>query len=444
MSNFLQMVIKCIVERETIDTPNREDGWTVTGHDQNYSYVAFNKYRGNGKKVIYIVSRRRNGIKLSLLTSVKHHRVTEFEEAVAHTKNGKWFKNNRDCGVVKDIAVSVANIDKAIIQVFNGLDELFVAYNGVVDIECAPKGKESPNIACVERLPILAIDPQYDLSWDGWEKFYAEWDEFVGNWFICKASPTDVFTKQLSDIFEHVNADARLNLRELPEPYYGHGEHAKCVIVHLNPGASCDGEDKKFFGGTGFLMTSFAEDCAGVFSRYAEKWSILKDSYEGCPASSVPGHDWWHESNRRNFIARFCGVMNLKEVFALEACPYHSKVWSGGLDRIEKHVISKVITPAAVVASNANNNCAVFVGGGFNKLISKVKGVEPIGRWRGTRVYSLYKLTLPSGFSESRTTTYLLVLNGMQGMWLPAKNDLNDQIEKEVKEIIRTGSCGIS
>ena len=153
----------------------------------------------------------------------------------------------------------------------------------------------------------------------------------------------------------------------------------------------------------------------------------------------MPGYDWWHEKNRQNFIKRFFGIQSLSDVLAIEACPYHSKMWSGGLDAIEKHVIDKVIVPAAVVAEG-NSNCAVFVGGAFNTVIAKIKGVEAIRRWRGTRVYSLYKLTRPIKGLNSRNAIHLLVVNGTQGMYLPQSNKLNYEIEKIIYDIVNSYS----
>ena len=293
-------------------------------------------------------------------------------------------------------------------------------------------------IAGVKSSPLLQCESNYGISWNGWKSFYNYWDDFVKNWYNSEASPKDPLTQSLASSFNLKNPSLRFDIRELPEPYYGRGdtEKCKCVIVHLNPGASCDGEDLKIFGGNGNLIRSFKEECCKEYSRYAEKWSCLRASYEDCDAK-VPGHDWWHEDNRVRFIDRFWGVKDLAEVFALEACPYHSKNWTSGLNQIAEHIIDKVITPAALVA-NRNKNCAVFVGNEFNGLISKIKGVKAIRAWKGTRVYSLYKLILPSSMGElgNGNMTYLLVINGVRGMWLPAADKRNIEIEKKICEIV--------
>lgn len=273
----------------------------------------------------------------------------------------------------------------------------------------------------------------YDIQWNGWTKFYGDWDRFVSDWFESGTKPTDSLTQALESIgaFQRTDVGTWLDRMELPEPYYGSGKTAKCVVVNLNPGASCNGETEKIFGKGGFLMESFESDCNKRYSLFAEKWSPLKDDKV---------HDWWHKKNRKDFIKRFFGVQNLTDVFALEACPYHSKRWSGGLDAIEKHVIDNVIVPAAVVAAR-NDNCAVFVGSAFNAVIAKIKGVEAIERRRGTRVYSLYKLTHPIEGLNNRKAIFLLVVNGTQGMYLPKSNESNDAIEKIIHDIVNGRPC---
>lgn len=302
----------------------------------------------------------------------------------------------------------------------------------------------SVEIARAKSLPLLQCESKYGMSWNGWENFYKYWDDFVKNWYNSCANPTDPFTQSLASSFNQKNPDTRLDIRELPEPYYGRGDQAQYVIVHLNPGASSKSENAKIFGTNGRLIMSFANDCGKSYRRYAEEWSSLKDSYKDCETKDVPGYNWWHEVNRIQFIKRFFGLENWASVFALEACPYHSRDWSGGLELIEKHIIAKVITPAAIVA-NRNNTCAVFVGSGFNEIIAKVKGVSAMGRWRGSRVYSLYKLTLPIEMSaDQNRNSYVLVINGMQGMWLPAGNEVNIKIENKIHDIMKTGNSRCS
>ena len=211
-------------------------------------------------------------------------------------------------------------------------------------------------------------------------------------------------------------------------------------VVHLNPGTSSKGVSEIVWGSFGFLIRSFEADCGKKYSEFTQKWSPLKDSYIDKKPEDVPGYDWWHNANRKKFFKRFFCVQNLTDVFALEACPYHSKRWSGGLDAIEKHVIDNVITPAAVIAER-NNNCAVLVGSVFNPMIARIKGVETAGRWRGTRVYSLYKLTRPIDGLNNRKPIFLLVVNGTQGMFLPRANKSNIAIENIIHEIVSGSSC---
>ena len=443
--DYLQTVITGIKRKSKFDSKVRGDGWAVTSKLEA-DYVAFNKYKRG--KVVYKVAIKNNMINLQLFVSVKNNPcVSEFRSAVERNKD-LWFerlrKNDPICGVEKYITVE-PNVDAAIIQVFKVLDEFYEKYNEIVASGYSPKTKNSSvSTTSVECLQCQPLHPMYDLLWNGWDDFYNYWDNFVAHWYDSGANPKDVFTQSLESAFRLPDDKARLDISELPEPYYGHHERAKCVIIHLNPGASDKNEDTKMFGGDGKLIKSFATDCDKKYSSYATKWSSLRDSYDGYEAEKVPGYVWWHETNRVQFINRLLGVSDLAAVFAIEACPYHSKDWSGGLELIEKHIIDKVITPAAIVA-NRNNTCAVFVGSGFNEIIAKVKGVSAMGCWRGARVYSLYKLILPIEMSADRNRdSYVLVINGMQGMWLPAGNEMNIKIENKIHDIMKTGNSRCS
>lgn len=280
---------------------------------------------------------------------------------------------------------------------------------------------------------------EFDLKWNGWDEYYNYWDGFVEHWHDSMSSggaPKDIFTKSLRGDFSKRNEKTRLDVRELPEPYYGNGEDAKCAVVHLNPGASCDNEISKFFGRNGDLIASFEKDCGKKYSKYAKQWSSLNDSFENYEASKVPGYAWWHNSNRLGFFSRFWEIKGLSEVFALEACPYHSKNWGMGMENVEKHIVERVIVPALVIA-NKNGNCAVFHGSKFKEIILKIKRVEEIGLWTSNRKYSLYKICAPSALSRFKGVAYILVIDAVTGMWFPKETAENVEIENKIKELVK-------
>lgn len=439
---FLRSILEWMNTMRTFDSHVRNDGWTVTSHARQY--VAFNKYKCNNK-VVYAVHIKNHCLCLQLTVSVKNPTVKDFR-TTAERKGEVFhhFNGRRDCGVERTISVD-GDRDAVMVQVFGELDKLYVEYNAVVDVGCMSrtKGTCKKAVCVVEALPVQKLNSRYSLSWTGWKKFYDEWDAFVKTWFESGAKPHDNLTRILEGIgaFMRQDPNTRLDRMELPEPYYGSGENAKCAVVNLNPGTSNAIDIVKVFGKGGFLIQSFEQNCSKKYSLFAGKWSPLRESYcNGIQTKDVPGHVWWYNNNRKKFFERFFGVKNLAEVFSLEACPYHSKRWSGGLDAMEKHVIDKVVTPAAVIAEQ-NNNCAVFVGSAFNPLIAKIEGVEPIGRWRGTRVYSLYKLTLPIDGLNNRKPIFLLVVNGTQGMFLPRSIKSNIEIESIIHEIVNESFC---
>ena len=78
----------------------------------------------------------------------------------------------------------------------------------------------------------------YDIQWNGWTKFYGDWDRFVRDWFESGSKPTDSLTQALESIgaFQRADVGTRLDRMELPEPYYGKGETAKCDRTNFRKG----------------------------------------------------------------------------------------------------------------------------------------------------------------------------------------------------------------
>ena len=273
----------------------------------------------------------------------------------------------------------------------------------------------------------------YDLIWNGWADYYYFWDEFIRNWFESRANPEDDLTRALE-------ADNRLNIKELPEPYYGTGEQAAGVIVHLNPGASDPNENAKIFGEGGFLIKSFVDNCEKKYSSFARNWSPfclntnLLERYHK-EASDVPGFDWWHKRNRLDWMKRFWGSsFEPSKLFILEACPYHSRVTDGVFSAINRHIVDKVVTSAIVAASGTESRCAVFVGKIFGELLAKINGIDFVKCWSGTRDYRLYRCNPITNVINK--TAYLLVINGVSGMRLPSDCNQNRRIEREIHGIV--------
>ena len=81
-----------------------------------------------------------------------------------------------------------------------------------------------------------------------WKKYREFWDSFLGEWFkYCEAGNPfgdcncdyGRMTIAYNDFFKSKNEKAKLNLDELPEPYYGFPQNGvKAVILNLNPGMS--------------------------------------------------------------------------------------------------------------------------------------------------------------------------------------------------------------
>ena len=265
----MQSVLDRINAQQTLDSKVREDGWMVTSDLQHEAgeplqYVAFNKYaKSNHDKVVYVLSvnKRQGSLRLRLYITANNPRVNDFRiEVKRNSEDFRDFNGKRECGVERNLTLD-GDINVAIAKVFDELDELYKTYNAVVDADNVPQTKEScKKAACVEAdLPVQQLVPKYDLHWNGWPKFYSEWNRFVKNWFKSKVNPDYELTKEFKEIgaFESANNDTGLIKDELPEPYYGNGKNAKCVVVNLNPGASDKKETAKIFGKGGFLILSF-------------------------------------------------------------------------------------------------------------------------------------------------------------------------------------------
>lgn len=81
-------------------------------------------------------------------------------------------------------------------------------------------------------------------GWNGWKDYYSYWDAFVARWLkrveggCAGPFPDDELTPSIAHFFgEGVrNEKKRLVYDELPEPYYGDPERAKCVIIQNRTG----------------------------------------------------------------------------------------------------------------------------------------------------------------------------------------------------------------
>jgi len=271
---------------------------------------------------------------------------------------------------------------------------------------------------------------KYELNWRGWIEYFDYWDGFIKDWYDSEACPSDEYSMTLSRLFKNKNEDARLKMGELPEPYYGNPHTAKGVIVSLNPGESDSRESSKFYP-NGALIKAFAEECGLKYSEYSRKYSSLS-------RMDVCGSNWWHEQNRTSWMNRFFKA-SPEDIFALEACPYHSKAWGASFYDFAHHVVERVIAPALAAASeNKIFPCAAFVGSEFSKLIAGIRGITKVGGWRGKRSYELYSYDFPHEQSCKRTV-YAVAIDGVIGMRLPSDDAANCQIEDNIKAIISTG-----
>lgn len=195
---------------------------------------------------------------------------------------------------------------------------------------------------------------------------------------------------------------SRLVYDELPEPYYGDPKKAKCVLIQFNPGksdlttvanGSLSNEQTKSFScrenKQAFLIRSFLgidenlPNCEKSYRKYAERWSSLASKYpNGISPERVCGHDWWWKCNRTRWIGSFTGA-DLKDVFVMETCPYHSLSWNGG-GLPPDYLLQRIVIPAAMSAKENKIACVVSASSAVRDLLENL-GARKIAEWKNVK-----------------------------------------------------------
>lgn len=238
---------------------------------------------------------------------------------------------------------------------------------------------------------------------DFWDEYFEYWDQFLKQWADrCEALtrgqdvpyPDDGLTTHLAKQFEASgkNNKSRLVYDELPEPYYGDPKKAKCILIQFNPGKSSDVDWTKFYSRrkdpNAFLIRSFLgignnkTNCSKLYNEFARHWSSLNATYpDGVMPSEVCGHDWWH-GNRKRWIKSFSGA-DLKDVFVVETCPYHSLSWAGeGLS--DEYLMRRVIVPAVMAAKDNKLGYVISASSDVCNYLKK-NGVTKVATWRNMK-----------------------------------------------------------
>lgn len=245
-------------------------------------------------------------------------------------------------------------------------------------------------------------------GWNGWKDYYSYWDAFVARWLkrveggCAGPFPDDELTPSIAHFFGVGvrNERKRLVYDELPEPYYGDPERAKCVIIQMNLGLSDDAQKvgrsvsndgTKCFSNKdnpdAFLIRSLMgidgrfTDCKRSYRKFAQTWSSLKSAYpNGVDPADVCGHEWWHTRNRMQWIKGFTGA-DIEDVFDIEFCPYHSKAWNPAINRAidGDYVRRRVVLPAAKAAGEMG--CVICFSSSVRDYLRDILKADPIATW---------------------------------------------------------------
>ncbi len=183
--------------------------------------------------------------------------------------------------------------------------------------------------------------------------FYDHWNRKIQEWY---SSPQECFKNDIHSIYKGKGAN-ELKPGFLPEPYLGEMENCSAVIINKNPGSPmCLQKHKK-----GRFIT---EDNAHLnYYEFAKSFPYLTKYIKD-------GGSWWQY--RQNWIKRL-GVYSELKPFALEVCPWHSKLFDkSGMDINDEAYLEYlnewVIAPAEYANKLSQLGIILSVGGFFNDL----------------------------------------------------------------------------
>lgn len=194
------------------------------------------------------------------------------------------------------------------------------------------------------------------------KKFYDYWNRKIQEWH---SSPQNCFKNDIyNTIYKGVGSN-ELQSGFLPEPYLGKMDNCSAVIINKNPGSPMCLQKHK----TGRFIT---EDNAHLdYFEFAQSFPYLTKYKKD-------GGNWWQE--RINWIQRLGAQGELKP-FALEVCPWHSKLFNkSGLNLNDesylKYLNEMVIEPAEYANKFSQLKIILSVGGFFNDLYEKLEFIK--------------------------------------------------------------------
>lgn len=329
-------------------------------------------------------------------------RVAGWSPITRRPDNGKpsqlsfetFFEGGNDCSQLTDdeirqIGTRFDSICEKIAIATSSVDGISIESDCHSNV--AEKEEQLPCSMATTHEAVDKSSEQREIDKSYWENYYKFWDWFVQEWFKERAKDPNPIKyddkynyKELAAAF--ATSVDELNFDELPTPYLGNPKKGvDAVIINMNPGLSEkirfreflgeDSDKTQYFSNRGkplgWLIDEFENKAKAEYSKFIGIDSEINRSCLNPELLDTKKHprwvcgvDWWqgyddkfivkgvpgkrHADQRMPWIKRIYGKdISPTKVFALELCPYHSKIFHSELDDVLSEFIGKwVIEPA--------------------------------------------------------------------------------------------------
>ena len=193
-------------------------------------------------------------------------------------------------------------------------------------------------------------------------EYIKKWNNKIAAWqkdYLAYYNNDD-FTKFLK---KTINEEYKMQPEFLIEPYIGDIYKCSAVFINKNPGQPIINLQHWKIGG--FLTVYKAHK---NYYNFSKKFLYLDDNIAG---------NWW--SKRVDWVTRLSNIkstISSKNPFALEICPYHSKLFKTSdiimSDDFLTYVKENIILPAEFANKKSELGIILSVGNTFEHLYNKI------------------------------------------------------------------------
>ncbi len=196
-----------------------------------------------------------------------------------------------------------------------------------------------------------------------------------------------------------------LEIKGMPEPYFGDPEKCSAVIININPGQTIDTNDVEVLH-PGNIMKHYGIQAGGKtkYSEIAKAFPYLNPEYcndkdykalvlsmkkNGLKQDSA---GWWQSRNKWiNNILSYSHIKSDLKPFAIEMCPWHSYEWDNNKNNkcfwenkeLRDHIKKYVIEPACKAVKNSQLKFGLIIGKAVCDVIIRC---DPENNWERKRM----------------------------------------------------------